>query len=109
MSVIVLFPNSEFYEAYYAAAKIVSAECDIRLFKKYRFGGELNLNVPCAGFHKSSLDKFTEVLQRKGHTVFVQTELDLEVVNQTSQVLSYDSQLNSDIDLIQQTIDSLHT
>ncbi|EDX73223.1 MutS domain I protein [Coleofasciculus chthonoplastes PCC 7420] len=107
MSVVALFPNSEFYEAYYAAAKIVSAECDIFLFKK-RLGEQLH--VPCAGFPKVSLDKFTKILQAKGYTVVVQTELNLDVVNQTSQVLidDDDSQLDSDVDLIQESIDSLH-
>lgn len=106
MPAIALFPHSEFYEAYYAAAEIVSTECDTLLFTK-RLGEEFN--VPCAGFPKKSLDKFSKVLREKGYTVVVQTELDLEVVNQTSQVLPDDFQLNSDIDLIQQTIDSLHT
>jgi len=96
--VVTLFPNSEFYEVYYAAAKIVSVECDAFLFKK-RLGNQLD--VPCAGFPKSSLDKFVKILQSKGYTVVVQTELNLEVVNQTSQVLidDDDSQLDSDVDL----------
>lgn len=106
MTVIALYPHSEFYEAYYAAAEIVSTECDTLLFKK-RLGEEFN--VPCAGFPRKSLDKFSKVLRDKEYTVVVQTELDLEVVNQINQVLPDDSQLNSDIDLIQQTIDSLHT
>jgi hypothetical protein len=106
MPVVVLFPNSEFYEAYYAAAKIVSVECDTFLFKK-RLGEELD--VPCAGFPKSSLDKFIKILQSKGYTVVVQTEFNLEMVSQTSQVLSDDSQLDSEVDLIQECIDSLHT
>lgn len=105
MPTIILFPNSEFYEAYYAAAKIVSVECDTFLFKK-RLGDQLD--VPCAGFPKSSLDKFTKLLQSKGYTIAVQTELNLEVVNQTSQVLD-DSHLEFDVDLIQYAIDSLHT
>jgi hypothetical protein len=105
MPVIALFLNAEFYEAYYAAAKIVSAECDTFLFKK-RLGDDLR--VPCAGFPKGSLDKFTKLLQRKGYTVVVQTELDLETVNQTSQVLTDDCQLDAEIDLIQECIDSLH-
>lgn len=104
MPVIALFPNSEFYESYYAAAKIVSVECDTFLFKK-RLGDDC---VFCAGFPMESLDKFTKILQRKGYTVVVQTELDLETVKQTSQVLTDNYQLDTEVDLIQECIDSLH-
>jgi len=106
MPIIALFPNSEFYESYYAAAEIVSAECDTLLFKKRLVD---NLRVPCAGFPRESLDKFTKILQLKGYTVVVQTELNLETVNQTSQVLTDACQLDTEIDLIQGCIDSLHT